>query len=102
MKEDLPKVYANPIDESLENGQSVFNSMTNDRSIDTFEEEETDVFVKINRIFNASDFVYKKEVEIETDRGISTKTIVGKTSNSLLTIDNENIPISEIRDIKKI
>ena len=48
------------------------------------------------------DFVYKKDVEITTDEGKIIKTIIGRTGSSLLTINNEIINFSKIKDINKI
>ena len=94
MDKDLPKVYANKIDKEINNDQEVFysrNSYTNDiRSINK----------KINDIFSSPNFVYKKNVKILTSNGTINKTIVGINNNNLLTMDNEVINISEIKDIE--
>ena len=101
MKERLPNVFANPIEKEIRSGMDVFNSMKQEREHEVII-DDISVDIKINRIFNAKDFVYKKDVEIELNNGFIRKTIVGKIHNSLLTIENEIIPISEIKDIKKI
>lgn len=98
MKKTLPGIFANPIDHQLNNTQGSFHS---DRGsiVEVYRE---DIKKKINRIFMDKDFVYKKDVEITTDEGKIIKTIIGRTGSSLLTINNEIINFSKIKDINKI
>ena len=57
---------------------------------------------KIRDIFLADDYVYKADVYIETDNDQLKKTIIGRKNGYLITIDNEYIPISIIRNIYKV
>ena len=57
---------------------------------------------KINDIFASSHHVYKSKVDITLKDKVVEKTIVGKTSTDLITIDGELIKIIDILDIKKI
>ena len=57
---------------------------------------------KINDIFNSSAFIYKVNVIITTIDGDKECTLIAKNNDSLLTLYNEKILISEILDIKKI
>lgn len=107
MKE-LPKMYQNKINKNITNRQEVFSTISKNieerngikkevRKIkDTFSIEQ-----KIYNIFNSRDYIYKADVTIITDNGIFDKRIVGKNRNNLITMDNEYIPISSIRDIYK-
>ena len=56
---------------------------------------------KINDILNSNDYIYKADVVIVLKDKTINKRIVGKSFNNLITIDNEYIPISIIRDIYK-
>jgi len=96
MERKLPNVYANPIDKKISNVQETFYGS------DRYEHSKDmkQVIRKINEIFSSRNFVYKKDVEITTDQGVLLKTLVGKTEQSLLTMDGEVIPISKIIDIK--
>jgi len=96
MNKQLPGVFANKIERAFDNTQNAFYSDRNEAIY------EGNIEKKINDIFKESDFVYKAQVSITTTQGVFTKTIVGKTNNSLLTIDNEVINYSIIKDIKKI
>lgn len=57
---------------------------------------------KINDIFNSSAFIYKVNVIITTIDGDKECTLIAKNNDSLLTLNNEKILISDILDIKKI
>jgi hypothetical protein len=99
MKNKLPNVFANPFDKKINNVQEVYKTKSiveEDRVINKYEDIET----KIRKIFNSPNYVYKSNVIITTDEGISEKTIVGRTKNSLLTTTNELIDVSKIKDIK--
>ena len=98
---DLPKVYAVSIDKTIDSVQTVFYGDRNNRGSSTSLSQE-DVADKINRMFNAYDYVYKCEVEITTNKGSEKKTLIGKTNSSVLTIDNEVIYFRDIKDIRKI
>ena len=56
---------------------------------------------KIDDIFQDIGFVYKADVTIVTDNDTFKKRIVARNGNNLITMDNEYIPISIIRDIYK-
>ena len=57
---------------------------------------------KINDIFNSSAFIYKVNVIITTVDGDKECTLIARNNDSLLTLNNEKILISDILDIKKI
>ena len=107
MKE-LPKMYQNKINKNISNRQEVFSTMIKakeERSIPKKEplkaRDSFSIEQKIYNIFNSRDFIYKADVTIVTDNGIIEKRIISKNKNNLVTMDNEYIPISSIRDIYK-
>ncbi len=95
--QELPKVFANAIDKRINNTQDIYYS--SDRNINT---NKDSVIKKINNIFSSSNHVYKSEVRIKMNGKEIIKTIVGKTSNYLITIEGELINIIDIEDINKI
>jgi hypothetical protein len=94
----LPRVYANPLQKEFTNVQKICNCSLNDRSV-----EEPNLNVKLRKIFDSREFVYKKRIRIKLANN-ETKEIVliGKTSDSLLTMDGQRIKINEIYDIEEI
>jgi len=99
MNKKLPNVFANPISKKLSNVQEFFYG--SDREEKTTRNSKS-VEQKINDIFSSRDFVYKRRVVIETKDGSKTCVLVGKTDKSLLTMDNETIPIHDVLDIQGI
>lgn len=99
MDRKLPNIYANPIQKKLNNtqetyygGERILKKSSHGGSIPQ----------KIHDIFSSRDFVYKKRVRITTNSGEKECVLVGRTEKSLLTMENETIPISSIIDIEKL
>ena len=102
MKE-LPKMYHTKINKSENNIQKIYSTIgkESDNSIEERKYSNISIDKKINNIFNAKDYVYKADVTIITDTDTLHKRIVARNQNNLITIENEYIPISIIRDIYK-
>lgn len=77
MNEKLPEMYRGNIKSDTDNNERVFSTLNRD----------------------SSDYIYKADVTIVTDKGTFKKRIIGKSGGNLLTFDNEKIRISDIRDI---
>lgn len=105
MAKDLPKMYQNKIDKNFDNVQKVYSSLYNHTSTINERSNKEDIKniysieQKIHNIFKSPTYIYKADVVIETDDEIINKRIIGKSKNNLITIDNEHIPISKIKDI---
>ena len=102
MSKELPKMYQNKIKKDFSNIQKVFSTMYEDRNIEVEENTKTDMYTveqKIYNIFRSPTYIYKADVVIITNNGKLEKRIVGKNRNNLITIDNEYIPINDIKDI---
>lgn len=96
MKE-LPKVFANKINEEINNTQELFYG--GNRS---FIKNNVSIIKKINNIFASPNHVYKSRVKITSKNGIEEKIIIGKNNTHLITIDGELIKIIDIEDIERI
>ena len=101
----IPKVFANKINRKAGNNENVYYS--DHDNIETSHEDIKDeikfdknINQKINDIFNSPTYIYKADVEITLKNGVVSKRIVGKNNTHLITMENELIPISDIRDIK--
>ena len=97
---EKPRVFANPINKKITNSQEVFYETKGNQRVISSNYEN--ILKTIDNIFNSLDHVYKSRVSITTNDGDITCDIVGKTANSILTLDGKSIRISDIRDIKKI
>ena len=103
MKE-LPRMYQNKINKKIGSIQKVYSTLNenrNEKKEDSIRYSSISIDKKINNIFNSYDYVYKADVTIVTDKETLRKRIVARNKNNLITIDNEYIPISIIRDIYK-
>ena len=99
-------MYRNKIDKDIKNNENFFSTMyekkiekENNKNIFINNKNNYTVEQKIYNIFNSPNYIYKIDVTVVTDSGIQNKRIVGKTKTNLITMDNEYIPISTIRDI---
>ena len=101
MKE-LPKMYQNKITKKIDSIQKVYNS-SEDRGLKLSDTKYGNISIdkKIDDIFSSPEYVYKADVTIVTDKETIQKRIVARNKNNIITINNEYIPISIIRDIYK-
>lgn len=104
MNKELPKMYHNKINKTVNSIQKVYSSIENHKNNELRQNKYSSISIdqKIEQIFKEKDFVYKADVEIITDTETIRKRIVARNQNNLITIDNEYIPISIIRDIYKV
>ena len=105
MNKELPKMYHTKINKPINNIQKVYSSINTEdntnNNINNHIYDTKSIDKKINEIFNSNDYVYKADVTIITDTETLHKRIIARNRNNLITIDNEYIPISIIRNIYK-
>lgn len=104
MEKELPKMYHTKINKPITSIQKIYKSTDEKKNnTDKIEHKYSNIPIekKINSIFNSYDYVYKADVTIITDNETLNKRIIARNRNNLITIDNEYIPISIIRDIYK-
>jgi len=78
-------MYKNSFDKKIDNCQNVFSSLNNSRNDDSREVrvnrggyDSISIDKKINDIFNSSNYIYKADVKILTDKGLINKRIVAR------------------------
>ncbi len=106
MKKKLPNIYKGIVKNTNQNQkQSLVSSSLQEKKEEINKEQRTNLNGKsVNRqikdVFSSPNFVYKANVSIKlTDGTIQEKTIIGRTNNSLITIDDELIDVSKISQI---
>ena len=92
MKEK-PRIYQNKTNKIFNNNREVYTSYDSNNTTNV------DIRKKIKDIINSRNFIYSKLVNIVIGNEIITRKIVGIQGNNLITIDNESIPINNIKDI---
>ena len=102
MEKKLPGIFAGKVDKKTGNNEDVYYSSQEVReSVQQGKiNDSRNVNQKINDIFNSPNYIYKADVIIKTNSGEVTKRIVGKNATHLITIENELIPLTEIKDIR--
>lgn len=104
MKKILPSLYKGKVrsNGNKNQKQTVLNKIEDNVTnvIVNDEKDNKSINGKIKDIFNSPNYVYKANVSIIMNDGETLKkTIVGRTNNSLITIDDELIDVSKITQI---
>lgn len=97
----LPDLYTNTFDKKIDNSLE-YITIPNKIIENTTTLSKYELNKKIENIFKSKNYIYKTKVEISFQNEIKTETIIGKTKNNLITIDNKLININDILDIKKV
>ena len=100
-------MYQTKINKTVPSIQKVYSTLDartkpkEDRNASNTRYSSISIDKKIDNIFNAPDYVYKADVTIVTDNETLARRVIARNRNNIITIDNEYIPISVIRDIYK-
>lgn len=93
MNKDLPGVFANKIENAINNVQSVYYGEGKDnRSVNEI----------LDQIYSNSKFAFRKSVEIVTNTEKSVEKIAARFKDHILTLSNKNINIKDIKSIREI
>ena len=99
MGKDLPHVFKGKAPSNLNQREAIINK----EEIKEDKKEIKSVNKQIKDIFNSDRFLYKAETLITLTNGEKIKkTIIGKTNNSLITLDDDLIDVSTISQIELI
>lgn len=101
MSKDLPNLFKGKVINNLNQKETILN-----QEVVSSSEENTQygsVNKQIKDIFSSDNFIYKAETLITLNDGSKIKkTIIGKTNNSLITMDDDLIDINRIVQIELI
>lgn len=86
-----PKMYQNKTNKIFHNNRTIYTSYNHHNNLD--------IKNKIIDIINSNNFIYSKTVHLIINGDTITRKIIGIQNNNIITIDNESIPISNIKDI---
>ena len=96
----LPKLYTNTFNKKIDNSKEY--TRVKEKILEEDKLNKYDINKKIDMIFKSNDYIYKINVLIKLNNKELNTTIIGKTNDSLITLDNNLIKISDIYDIKKV
>ena len=94
MDNKLPNIFKGTAPDNLNQTTNVINK--NSEVL-----ESKNINTQIKELFSSEKFVYKADVLITlNNKEVIEKTIIGKTNNSLITMDDELIDISKVEKIE--
>ena len=96
----LPKLYTNTFNKKIDN--SIEYTRVKEKILEEDKLNKYEINKKIDMIFKSKDYIYKVNVLIKLNNRELNTTLIGKTNDSLITLDNNLIKISDIYDIKKV
>lgn len=104
MKKELPGIFKKDVDNNHCHNKKVFYANKEETEFQRsplYTDSNSDFTVedKIRKLFKSSRYVFNINVIIKTDKKVYNTKIAGKIKNSLITVENEIIPIIEINDI---
>ena len=105
MSKELPNIFKGNSPKNLNQRETILKNNSNDNIINNYEEiiEEKSVKKQIKDVFSSENFVYKADTVITLTSGeVIEKTIIGKTNDSLITMDDELIEVSSISKIEVV
>lgn len=98
MDKDLPNIFKGKVSDSNNQDKSILGEEKKENIV-----PQKSVDNQIRDIFNSSEFLYKADVLITlNDNNTLKKTIIGRSNNSLITIDDELIDVKDISRIELI
>ena len=96
MNKKIPNIFKGKAPKNVNQVSSVIKK---DEIVEKDYEKSVDEQIK--DVFRSDKFVYKSDTLITMTNGdVIKKTIIGKTNNSLITIDDELIDVSKISKIE--
>jgi len=99
MEKKLPKIFKKDITKEHINNAKIYYTSNNKQVSKVKIDNSLTVDEKIKKLFKSSRYIFNIGVIIKTAKKEYDTKIIGKIKNSLITVDNEEIPIVEIEDI---
>lgn len=98
------KLFVNKIAKRVGNNQSFYDIKENNKLIENIEKPQKydnnlTVKEKLDKLLNRNGYVFNVDVKIITFNKEYETRIAGKVNNHLITLDNDIINISDIKDI---
>ena len=95
----LPEIYKNNFTKKIKNNREVCY-LRNEDVISTA--SNISIQEEINNIFSGIGYSYNIPVEIVTNKKVYNTSLVAKTRENVVTLDNEIIAIGDIKSIKRL
>lgn len=100
MDKKLPKIFKKDISKEHINNEKIYYTNNLKEEVKySKEDNQLTVEEKIKKLFKSSRYIFNIGVIIKTKKKDYDTKIIGKIKNSLITEDEDEIPIVEIEDI---
>ena len=97
MNKKLPNIFKKDITKDHINNKTI--SSVNNKPIENKKCDNLSVSEKLNKLFKSNRYVFNIGVIIKTKKKDYDTKIIGKIKNSIITMEDDVIPIIEIEDI---
>lgn len=97
----LPKIYQAEFNKRIKNNKRTCYIKDEEQNIRTEIDKTPEVEQILDEIFSGLGYSYNIPLIIKTKTSIYQTSLISKTKNNVITLDNVVIPISEIISIKK-
>lgn len=91
----LPKIYRNDISKRINNNRQ----MCYVEEIEDIRTSQKEIEEKLSKVFAGLGQAYNTRLIIETENKIYDTSLVAKSKEELITIDNETIKIKDIKNL---
>ena len=101
----LPKIFQNDLNKNINNNKKVYNGLKDNKEIEIKEIKIDDsnktltVKEKIKNLINSNNYIFNTKVILVFENERKECNIAGVVNNHIITMDNEIIKISELKDI---
>lgn len=97
----LPKIYQAEINKKISNNKKICYLKNATDQLESTNIENGSVLEKLDEIFSGLGYSYNRSVIIKTNQKEYNTSLIAKTKNNVITLENEIIPISDIITIKE-
>ena len=97
----LPKIYQTEINKKISNNKKMCYLKTITEQSKKANIENESIIEKIDEIFSGLGYSYNKSLIIKTNKKEYDTSLIAKTKSSVITLENETIPIKDIISIKE-
>ena len=92
------KIFVNKINKNINNNQKYCDVLEDVKEINNID-NSISIDEKLDKLFNTNGYIFNTNVKIITSDKIYQTKIAGKVNNHIITLDNDIIDISSIKDI---
>lgn len=94
-----PNIYKPPINHKVNNNKKAYYSYLETDNIEAGNYQDEEPMDTLNRLINSGSYIFNKKVQIITNTKTYNTKIAGKIGDRIITIDGDDIYLSNIKKI---